>query len=48
MGAYDVKQGVLIVGRKPFIKLPHEAWLVDKGKAADGMNVGEVVLYNTP
>lgn len=44
MGAYDVKQSRLIIRAKPLVELAHEGRLVDKGEAAERMDVGKVLL----
>lgn len=47
MSTNDVQQCRFIVRREALIQLPHERWLMYKGEAANGMDVGKILLYNT-
>lgn len=47
VGTNNVQQCRLIVRGEALIQLPHKRRLMHKGEAADGMDVGKVLLHDT-
>lgn len=45
--AYNVQQRRLVIASEALVELAHKGWLVDKGEASDGMDIGKVLLHHT-
>lgn len=46
VGAYNVQQRRLVIASEALVKLAHKGWLVNKGEASDGMDIGKVLLHH--